>query len=251
MTFIKFINNSENEKKQFCYFLSKYDILVNSNNQETICKNEKNLKIDNSKKILCWGDNYTMSFEDFYYKNNKNIHEKVNKKGLNSNEIFKNYTNGLSDNPDKSNITNIGLHILVEGKTYYGISLTLQNLNFVINHLNKPNEIVITSNSPPTLKIDYPLTNSYQEKLDSCTYTLVEIASIICLTYQKIYKEEKESTQLPVESIASRTNGSSGLINRARTNGKYGIYGHCLDDLLLHTIIYDKEMNLITLGVDS
>jgi len=152
--------------------------------------------------------------------------------------------NSLSD---KSNIINIDLKILEEGKTYYGISLTLENLNFIIN----PNEVVITSNSPPTLEIDYPLTNLYQKKLDSSTYTRVELATIICETYQKIYKEEKESTQLPVESIASRTNGSSGLINRARTNGKYGIYGHSLDNLLLHTIIYNKEMNLITLGVDS
>ena len=152
--------------------------------------------------------------------------------------------NSLSD---KSNIINIDLKILEEGKTYYGISLTLENFNFIIN----PNEVVITSNSPPTLEIDYPLTNLYQKKLDSSKYTRVELAKIICLTYQKIYKEEKESTQLPVESIASRTNGSSRLINRARTNGKYGIYGHSLDNLLLHTIKYNKEKNLITLGVDS
>jgi len=152
--------------------------------------------------------------------------------------------NSLSD---KSNIINIDLKILEEGKTYYGISLTLENFNFIIN----PNEVVITSNSPPTLEIDYPLTNLYQKKLDSSKYTRVELAKIICLTYQKIYKEEKDSTQLPVESIASRTNGSSRLINRARTNGKYGIYGHSLDNLLLHTIKYNKEKNLITLGVDS
>lgn len=156
--------------------------------------------------------------------------------------------NSLSD---KSNIINIGLKILEEGKIYYGISLTLENFNFIINHLINPNEVVITSNSPPTLEIDYPLTNLYQKKLDSSKYTRVELAKIICLTYQKIYKEEKDSTQLPVESIASRTNGSSGLINRAKTNGKYGIYGHSLDNLLLHTIKYNKEMNLITLGVDS
>jgi hypothetical protein len=104
MTFIKFINNSENNKKQFCYFLNKYDILVNSYNQETFCKNEKNLKINNSRKILTWGDNYTMSFEDFYLKNKENICKKVNKKGLNSNDIFKNYVKEVSS---KSNITSI------------------------------------------------------------------------------------------------------------------------------------------------
>ena len=70
--------------------------------------------------------------------------------------------NSLSD---KSNIINIGLKILEEGKIYYGISLTLENFNFIINHLINPNEVVITSNSPPTLEIDYPLTNLYQKKI--------------------------------------------------------------------------------------
>ena len=105
MTFIKF--HSENYSKNFCYFLNKYDKLVDSNNQETFCKNEK-IKINNSKKILTWGDNSTMSFEDFYFKNKNNIHKKLNKKGLNSNEFFKNYTNGSSNNHlhDKLNTSN-------------------------------------------------------------------------------------------------------------------------------------------------
>ena len=93
MTFIKF--NSENYSKDVCYFLNRYDKLVDSNNQETFCKNEK-IKINNSKKILTWGDNSTMSFEDFYFKNKNNIHKKLNKKGLNSNDFFKNYTNKLN-----------------------------------------------------------------------------------------------------------------------------------------------------------
>ena len=106
MTFIKF--HSKNKPKYVCYYLNKYDKLVDSNNQETSCKNEKKLKINHSKKILTWGDNCTMSFEDFYFKNKNNIHKKLDNKGLNSNDFFKNYTNVSSNNHllDKSNTSN-------------------------------------------------------------------------------------------------------------------------------------------------
>lgn len=40
------------------------------------------------------------------------------------------------------------------------------------------------------------------------------------------------------------------MYNRIKTNGDYGIWGHVLGDLMLHTL-YFEEKNVITVGVDS
>ena len=41
------------------------------------------------------------------------------------------------------------------------------------------------------------------------------------------------------------------LINRAATDGTYGIWGHDLGDLVLHTIYYAPTSGEICLGIDS
>ena len=52
-----------------------------------------------------------------------------------------------------------------------------------------------------------------------------------------------------LQSISKRTKGTSSLINRAQTNGKYGIYGHSINDLTITHIIV--KGNKIYLSVDS
>ena len=72
----------------------------------------------------------------------------------------------------------------------------------------------------------------------------------ICVkSYKKIYEEERKTSTLKEESISKRTKGKSSLINRAQTNGKYGIWGHELGDLTIVDIcVKGKE---IRLSVDS
>lgn len=65
----------------------------------------------------------------------------------------------------------------------------------------------------------------------------------------KRYLEENETSTLKNESISKRTKGVSLLINRAQTNGKYGIWGHDLEDLTIVNIMV--KGNKIYLGVDS
>jgi hypothetical protein len=52
--------------------------------------------------------------------------------------------------------------------------------------------------------------------------------------YEKIYEEERETSSIP------EGQASPELLNRNRTNGKHGIWGHDLGDLSLDSV-YTKD----------
>jgi len=102
------------------------------------------------------------------------------------------------------------------------------------------------------LMIDYPLKENVMIPIESDTkagFTRVGLARIIARAYQRIYDEEEKSTTLPVESEAERSNGQTGMMNRAETDGIYHIQWHDLEDLLLMDATYAK--GVVMLGVDS
>jgi len=98
------------------------------------------------------------------------------------------------------------------------------------------------------LIIDYPLKKPFK-KIIKGPKTLQQMVDIIVLEYRNIYEIERKTSTLKEESIKSRTKGKSPVINRAETNGKYGIWGHDLGDLDLHSIYIGGGK--IHLGVDS
>lgn len=105
-------------------------------------------------------------------------------------------------------------------------------------------EIILEPNKTWNLEIDYPLTNPY--KVEVYTYetgmTRREVVNMIVKHYKKIYKEEDKSTKIKV--------GRAGhLLNRNQTDGKYGIWGHDIGDLILHTLYKNKKT--LKVGVDS
>ena len=115
-------------------------------------------------------------------------------------------------------------------------------------------EVVVLRASPVVLVIDYPMTNAYRETLSSPTgtFTREQLCKAVAEAYQRIYDEERETTTLPVETVAERSPGCRlKLINRAATNGKWGIVNHALGDLLLYDITYDPSAHELELGVDS
>ena len=61
---------------------------------------------------------------------------------------------------------------------------------------------------------------------------------------QGIYAAEAETAPDPGRAAPN-------LYNRGRSSGTYGIWGHDLGDLVLHTVAFDAERNLYTLGIDS
>lgn len=75
---------------------------------------------------------------------------------------------------------------------------------------------------------------------DSQGFTRRGIAKAVSEVYNRIYDEEEKPTTT-----------YEFLQNRVKTSGKYGIWGHYLSDLDLHTIIYMPEYNLYDLGTDS
>lgn len=97
-------------------------------------------------------------------------------------------------------------------------------------------EVILPANTLFILKIDYPLTIPYYHEffVGSDGMTRGEVIQKIVNCYKELYAEEELSS-----SISASPQGT--LINRSRTNGKYGIWGHVLSDLLLHTLIIRGE----------
>lgn len=99
-----------------------------------------------------------------------------------------------------------------------------------------------------TLWLEYPFDDEYDFKIyprdPSKGFTRGELIRVIKQTYDRCYAEEEDSSTEPVTNIP-------GMLNRATTNGNYGIWGHGLDDLVLHTIEYNPLKNIIWLGIDS
>jgi len=99
---------------------------------------------------------------------------------------------------------------------------------------------------------DYPLKSEFEFALAADRpegFTRAGIASMIVALYQRIYAEEEETSTTPVVPMEKR----QGLINRNRTNGKYGIWGHDLDDLALVRISPERRgvVVYVHLEIDS
>lgn len=110
-----------------------------------------------------------------------------------------------------------------------------------IDNLIGSNDIVI-HNEMATLVIDYPLENPVSIKIkasDPNGFTRSELALKISAEYKRLYQEEEESAEIKTIPLEER----QGLINRNQTNGKYGIWGHDIDDLDLSGAVLTKAPN--------
>lgn len=110
-----------------------------------------------------------------------------------------------------------------------------------LDNLVGKDEIVITA-TEAILLIDYPLNKPTEiairsEKSEG--FRKAELVQIISREYNRIYLEEEESATEKTIPLEERT----GLINRNKTNGKYGIWGHDIGDLDLSSIIVHLRGN--------
>jgi hypothetical protein len=95
-----------------------------------------------------------------------------------------------------------------------------------------------------TLKITYPLSNPYIQMIDSeVPIKRKSLVELIAVAYRYIYIVEKQSSEVAPALIP-------GMLNRIQTNGTFGIWGHSLGDLMLHTVYVDED-NVITVECDS
>ncbi|KAG2382550.1 hypothetical protein C9374_005130 [Naegleria lovaniensis] len=96
---------------------------------------------------------------------------------------------------------------------------------------------------------DYPLsTPAIKEfKCPEQGFTQKQLVALICEGYKEIYDEEEKSTSVQPQPMNVAHPGCH-LVNRCRTTGVYGIWGHCIGDLML---TYDASNDLFTIRVDS
>jgi len=108
-----------------------------------------------------------------------------------------------------------------------------------------PNEIILPSNQDFTLIIDYPLHIPYKYQFNTGEkgMTREDFVKLCVDSYQFIYAVEDDTTTIKPGLIP-------GIYNRITTDGKYGIWGHSLDDLVLCSADISDD-NSIELGVDS
>jgi len=116
--------------------------------------------------------------------------------------------------------------------------------------LIQKDEVVIHYNKV-TVIIDYPLTNEYRFTLTSNTgFTRARLVKEVSQAYYNIYQEEEATGSVKTIPINKRTK----MYNRNQTNGKYGVWGHDIADLVLTYIIVYRSPNgeiLLSLIVDS
>ena len=93
--------------------------------------------------------------------------------------------------------------------------------------------------------VNYPLSRAFEFKLKAPGpegFTRRELVKQIAALYARIYREEEETATRPMTE--------TGCLNRGQSFGRYGIYLHDIDDLLLHTVIRRAD-GKYTLGIDS
>lgn len=85
------------------------------------------------------------------------------------------------------------------------------------------------------LVITYPLSNPYtgKFKVGKSGMTRSKLVDKVIKAYKKIYATEDED-------VGEETGNIPGMLNRASSNGRYGIWGHCMEDLMLHTAYIEK-----------
>lgn len=104
---------------------------------------------------------------------------------------------------------------------------------------------VIGAGEEITIVFDYPLENKTQRKFEG-PLTSRELYNKVMAVYAAIYEEEERTSTIPVIPLNER----KPIINRNRTNGVYGLWGHDLGDLwVMGTSVHTD--GLYYLGVDS
>ena len=130
--------------------------------------------------------------------------------------------------------------------------ISISNPSSDIENLIDKNEIVLAS-TEALLVIDYPLTNATEIKLTTLNplgFSKKELIQLISIEYNRIYEEEEESAHQKTIPLEER----EGLINRNKTDGNYGIWGHDIGDLDLSIIAVHKtpdDLFVLQLYVES
>lgn len=117
------------------------------------------------------------------------------------------------------------------------------------DHLLTGADAIVIRDAEIQLKVDYPLNHAHYFPLKSSAgFTRRAIVEAVVQTYVRIYSEEKDTIRHMAVIPASQRRG---LINRNTTDGKYGIWGHDIGDLVIEGIEYDPASKTVALSIGS
>ena len=110
-------------------------------------------------------------------------------------------------------------------------------------NLINPNEVVI-KDEKITLIITYPLSVEISRTLEKKGgFTRLDVFKNIYDVYKWIYEEEKISVGDP--------GTYDNLYNRKKSEGKYGIWGHYIDDLVIESVSYNPKKKELYMFIGS
>lgn len=102
-----------------------------------------------------------------------------------------------------------------------------------------------------TVIIDYPLTHEYRFMLVSKNgFTREQLVKEVSKHYHKLYQEEENTATIKTIPIKERKT----MYNRNQTDGKYGVWGHDIADLVLDGIDVYKSLGgniILSLNIES
>jgi hypothetical protein len=133
------------------------------------------------------------------------------------------------------------------GPEKFAVSMATPELSGLVN----PEEIVLAKTTA-LIVVDYPIRRPYEFPISAPSargFTRASVVRAVADVYAFIYAEELRTSKVAVTPMDART-----LQNRNETNGTFGIWGHDLDDLVLHTLRIREEAageTYVYLGIDS
>lgn len=122
----------------------------------------------------------------------------------------------------------------------------------VTEHLVDPDESVLSDNQVK-ICFSYPFAQDFVFTFNSKSgngFTRGELVSLIINQYYTMYREEEETSPDPILTHDERITHQGGLMNRNKTSGKYGIWGHDMSDLSLNSMELDSG-GIWHLSIDS
>jgi len=110
---------------------------------------------------------------------------------------------------------------------------------------NQAHSLALKGNQSYRLIVSYPLQVEYIQKFKTGPggMTKKELVNLIVKAYKYVYYTENRTSEIKESNIP-------GMYNRTQTIGKFGIWGHDINDLMLSSAYVDED-NDITLAIDS
>ncbi len=145
-----------------------------------------------------------------------------------------------------------------DGGTYDWLRLTPEAFAHDADNMKDKDDILIDKDKIK-VSFNYPLKKEFIFELvpsgGKLNFTRIGLATAIANKYQEIYQEERDTSVLPEETCKERSERLGGkkcyMINRAQTDGKYGIWGHALEDIVINWVTYYEDKNMCDLALSS